>query len=113
MSISINPIFNQALTNANNNKNIDNSLSKDYNKATDEELMSACKQFETYFLEQIFKGMKNTVIKADEGSNNQYVEYFEGMQYEKYATDATENGGIGLAKMLYESMKRTNDIKST
>ena len=27
----------------------------DYSKASDEELMDACKQFEAYFLEQMFK----------------------------------------------------------
>ena len=28
---------------------------KDYSKATDDELMSACKEFEAYFVDQMFK----------------------------------------------------------
>lgn len=33
----------------------------DYSKASDEELMDACKQFEAYFIEQMYKGMLKTV----------------------------------------------------
>ena len=31
-----------------------NTVSKDYSQATDDELLDVCKQFEAYFLEQIF-----------------------------------------------------------
>ena len=31
------------------------NIQSDYSNATDDELMSACKQFESYFLEQVFK----------------------------------------------------------
>ena len=36
---------------------------------TDDELMDACKEFEAYFLEQVFKGMEKTVVKADNSSS--------------------------------------------
>ena len=79
---------------------------KDYSKATDDELMSACKEFEAYFLEQIYKGMEKTIMKADEEEND-YVSAFSDMRIEEYAKLATNQGdGIGLAKQLYESMKR-------
>ena len=32
----------------------------DYAKATDDELMDACKQFEAYFVEMVFKEMEKT-----------------------------------------------------
>lgn len=35
--------------------------STDYSQATDDELLDACKQFEAYFLEQVFKEMEKTV----------------------------------------------------
>ena len=42
---------------SNVNKLKDTINSTDYSKATDEELMEACKSFEAYFIEQAFKGM--------------------------------------------------------
>ena len=73
---------------------------------SDEELMEACKEFEAYFLEQIYKGMEKTVMKAEEKEND-YVSAFSDMRVQEYARLATEQGdGIGLAKQLFESMKR-------
>ena len=35
---------------------------KDYSQSSDEELLAACKEFESYFLEQIFKEMQKKRI---------------------------------------------------
>ena len=74
--------------------------------ATDEELMEVCKSFEAYFLEQAMKGMEKTI--PYEGRKSPYLEQFGDMLYQEYAKSATENQGIGLAQMLYESMKRNS-----
>lgn len=76
--------------------------------ATDEELMDACKSFESYMLEQVFKSMESTVPKSEEEENNPYLSQFGDMLYEKVAEDATKNNSFGLAQMLYESMKRNS-----
>ena len=73
-------------------------------KADDEELMEVCESFEAYFIEQMYKEMKNTVKSEDD--NNAYMQSFGDILTQSYAEDATESGGIGLAQMLYESMKR-------
>lgn len=80
---------------------------KNSENATDEELMDACKSFETYLLEQVFKGMEKTVMKNEEEEND-YLAQFNDKLYEEYAGKATENGSIGIAQMLYESMKRNS-----
>ena len=41
------------------------SVSGDYSNATAEELMEACKEFEAYFLEQMFKEMAKTIPEND------------------------------------------------
>ena len=41
----------------------------DYSKASDEELMDACKQFEAYFIEQMYKGMLKTVPQSEYSSS--------------------------------------------
>lgn len=76
------------------------------NVTTDEELMEVCKSFETYFLEQVMKGMEKTI--PYEGRKNPYIEQFGDMLYQEYAKSATENQELGLAQMLYESMKRND-----
>ena len=54
------------------------TVSKDYSETTDEELLDVCKQFEAYFLEQIFKQMEKTVIKNKENSSTStLVDYFK------------------------------------
>ncbi len=89
---------------------LENTLGKVGTQTTEEELMSACKEFEAYFIEQIFKGMEKTIMKAEDDESNttsQYKEYFGDMQIQAYAKAATEQGdGIGLASQLYEQMKR-------
>ncbi|TAH66030.1 MAG: hypothetical protein EWM47_10590 [Anaerolineaceae bacterium] len=72
--------------------------------SSDEELMEVCKSFEAYLLEQAMKGMEKTI--PYEGKKNPYLEHFGDMLYQEYAKSATENQGLGLAQMLYESMKR-------
>lgn len=79
--------------------------SSNLENATDEELMDVCKSFEAYFIEQMYKEMKNTV-KSEE-DDNPYMQSFGDILTQSYAEDATESGGIGLAQMLYESMKRS------
>ena len=84
----------------------------DYSKATDEALMEACRSFESYFIEQAFKGMEKMIPKDDEDSSGTgYVEMFKDTLYQEYAKSATERGdGIGIAKMLYEQMKRNYEL---
>lgn len=77
--------------------------SENLTTAEDEKLKEACKTFETYFVEQVFKEMKKTVHQSDE---NEYTEYFGEMLYENYAEEVSKSGSLGIAQMLYESMKR-------
>lgn len=86
---------------------------KDYSQSTDEELLSACKEFEAYFLEQIFKEMQKTVdVFKDEESNpnNSLVDYFKDNTIQELASVSTESQGLGLAQMLFEQMKRNYNM---
>ncbi|MBR1855248.1 MAG: rod-binding protein [Lachnospiraceae bacterium] len=79
----------------------------DYSKASDEELMDACKQFESYFLEQMFKEMMKTIPESDSSSSNaKLVDYFKDEMVQNVAAQSTETNSLGLAQMLYEQMKR-------
>lgn len=81
----------------------------DYSNAGDDELLEACKQFESYFLEQVFKEMQKTVdcFKDEESDpNNNLVDFFKDSTLQELASTSTETQGLGIAQMLYEQMKR-------
>ena len=84
----------------------------DYSKATDDELMKVCKEFESYFLEQVFKEMNKTVPKSDYSSQStsNLVDYFKENTIKELASQSTEQNRLGLAQMLYEQMKRNVEM---
>ncbi|MDD6207379.1 MAG: rod-binding protein [Clostridiales bacterium] len=73
-------------------------------ESTDDELMDACKQFEAYFVEQVLKGMEKTINRSEE-EDNDYSNMAKDMLTQEYASVLTENTDMGIAKLLYESMK--------
>lgn len=76
----------------------------------DEQLMDACKQFESYFVEQMFKEMQKTVPETEYSfkSTGTMVDYYRDSMIQEIASMSTETGGLGLAQMLYEQMKINN-----
>ena len=75
--------------------------------------VSACKQFEAYFLEQMFKEMMKTIPESDEtsSSNSQLMDYYKDEMVQQIASDSTEQNSLGLAQMLYEQMKRNYNLE--
>lgn len=89
-------------------KKMQDTVSKDYSQATDEELLDVCKQFEAYFMEQVFKQMEKTIIKdeSSSGTSTALVDYFKDSALQELTKTSTETQGLGIAQMLYEQMKR-------
>lgn len=104
---------------------------KDLSKATDDELMEVCKDFESYFLEQMLKSMvKMTKVDGDTDDSNLYSSLFgmtdnsdSGMstlssyfgdeivqQVADKMTESNGGKGLGLAQQLYEQMKRNYGV---
>ncbi len=86
---------------------------KEKNKGTDDEqLMDACKQFEAYFVEQMFKEMWKTVPETEYSfqSTGTMVDQYKDNMIQEMASMTTETGGLGLAQTLYEQMKITNGL---
>ena len=79
---------------------------KNSDKASDDELMKVCKEFEAYFTEQVYKEMLKTIPKS-EGENSTLVYYFKDKSVSEIASRSVdENNGVGLAQSLYEQMRR-------
>ncbi|WP_029231855.1 hypothetical protein [Butyrivibrio sp. VCB2006] len=93
---------------------VKNKVSSVSDKSSDDELWAACKSFEAYFLEQMFKEMQKSVdaIKPDGGdkSTQTLVDYFKGETLQDICGSAVETQSNGFAQMLYENLKRNYDI---
>lgn len=75
--------------------------------ATDDELMEVCKEFEAYFMEQVYKEMLKTIPKSDDSSSSMLVDYFKDTAISEIASQSVDGGnGVGLAQSLYEQMRR-------
>mgnify|MGYP003226829109 CR=1 FL=1 len=83
MSISmdnISTLLNTTASQASNSSNgLEKTLNSDLSGATDDELMDVCKEFEAYFLEQVYKEMKKTIPENEDqdASMSQMTDYFE------------------------------------
>lgn len=90
---------------------LEGNIKSDYSNATNEELMDVCKQFEAYFLEQVFQEMSKTVnLTGEDSSNDNLVDYFKDQTIQQIAADSTEQNSLGLAQTLYEQMCRNYGV---
>ena len=122
---------NSTYTNQTTNS-ISNKLnSTDFSKATDDELMEVCKDFESYFVEQMLKSMAKMSSVDGSNSDNIYASlfgvtedsdsgmntlssYFGDELMSSMADKVVENQsgkGLGIAQTLYEQMKRNYSVK--
>ena len=90
-------------------KNSVNGLSSE---STEEELMEVLKDFESYFLEQIIKKMKDTFTDEDEESSvaSQYTDTFMDYAIEDVADILLDEVGGSMTQQLFEQMKRNYNI---
>ena len=129
---NLNSIYaNSTYTNQTTNS-ISNKLnSTDFSKATDDELMEVCKDFESYFVEQMLKSMAKMSSVYGSNSDNIYASlfgvtedsdsgmntlssYFGDELMSSMADKVVENQsgrGLGIAQTLYEQMKRNYSVK--
>lgn len=77
------------------------------NGDNNEELKEACDTMEKYMLSQIFKQMKAST-KLGEGiiEKGDYEETFEDYLVQAQTEEMVKAGGVGLSKMMYESLTR-------
>ena len=93
-------------------KKLESTAAKDSPK--DEELWEACKGFEAYFLEQMFKEMQKSVDslkpESSDKSTSTLVDFFKDQTLQEICATSAETQSNGFAQMLYENMRRNYDI---
>lgn len=85
-------------------------------QSTEEELKGVLKDFESYFVEQVLKEMKDSfTLKDDEDSDStmsQYKDMFLDKTIEMMADEIVDSMGENVTQQLYEQMKRNYNIPS-
>lgn len=94
-------------------KNSVNKLSAD---SSEEELKGVLKDFESYFVEQMFKELKETFTdddKEEDSTASRYKDFFMDTAIEQISDQLVDEIGSGLTQQLYEQMKRNYGIKDS
>lgn len=93
---------------------LQNKLANSSAAADEEGLREACREFESYFVEQVFNSMMETTKVFSDDDENGYatkmVDYFKDFAVQELCDKATDGNGLGLANVLYEQMKRNYGI---
>jgi Rod binding domain-containing protein len=69
-------------------------------------------QFESLFLQQMLKSMRDATVKSDLFDSNQ-IETYQSMADQQLALQLAEQGGIGLARMMVEQMQTRGFVSET
>ncbi|MCW2278351.1 rod-binding protein [Heliophilum fasciatum] len=70
-------------------------------------LKAMCQEFEAVFLQQMLKGMRNTVMKSDLVPESPGRDIWESMRDEEYAKTMAKSNQVGLSTLLYNQLSRT------
>ena len=69
-------------------------------------------QFESIFLQQMLKSMRDATVKSDLFDSSQ-METYQSMADQQLALQLAEQGGIGLARMMVEQMQTSGLVEET
>lgn len=93
---------------------IKNKIQSTSKESSDDELMEACKSFEAYFLEQMFKEMQKSVDalkpETSDRPTTTLVDFFKDQTLQEVCSTSVDTQSNGFAQMLYENLKRNYDI---
>lgn len=84
------------------------SLDSEIQNGEDEKLKEACAEFESYFLNMMFKSMRQTVLADKDGifAKSNAEQIFQDMLDQELTTKMAKQGGIGLADMMYKQLDK-------
>ncbi len=84
------------------NGRIDTLGKRNYKGMDEKKIRETSSQFESLFIEQLFKSMRNTVPKDEWLNGGLKQDIFEDMLYSEYSKLISKSGGIGLGDMVYK-----------
>ena len=83
--------------------------------SSEEELLSVCKDFESYFVEEVLKEVKENLISDDDedkdSSLSTLTDFHMDSTIELMSDTIVEKSGENITQQLYEQMKRNYGIE--
>lgn len=116
MSISLDSSMLQmnSVTNSFNADKVQNSLNNVSSKVNEDELLKVCKDFQSYFIEEVMKEVKeNMTLKDDEedSSLSTLTDFHMDGVVELISDQILEQSGNSFTQQLYEQMKRNYGLE--
>lgn len=78
---------------------------------TDEDLMNACREFETLFTQELLKTMWATVPESELIKESQASKIWKDMYIEQLAKVSSQGRGLGVAETLYNQLRASQTYK--
>ena len=75
----------------------------------DEALQSACKEFEAYYIQQLFTQMRKTIPDGGMFTESNERNIYEDMLYEEHAKNLSQGKGIGIADVMYRQLSKAKE----
>ncbi len=75
-------------------------------------LEDVAEQFESIFLQQMLKSMRDATVKSGLFESSQ-METYQSMADQQLAVQLSEQGGIGLARMMVEQMQTRGLVRES
>lgn len=72
----------------------------------EKKLEKACLEFESIFIHQMLKSMRQTIPQTGLMGEGKERNIFQALFDEEVSKNITKRGGLGMGKMLYEQMRR-------
>ena len=88
------------------------SLRAEASSAPNKAINEVAMQFEALFVQQMMKSMRDAVPKSDLMQSD-HLETFQSMADQQLAVNLSQQGGIGLARMLVEQMQTRGYVQDS
>lgn len=88
------------------------ALRADATKNPNAALEEVAAQFESIFIQQMLKSMRDATVKSDLFDSSQ-MDTYQSMADQQLSVDLASNGGIGLARMMVEQMQAKGYVPET
>lgn len=118
MSISIDgmaSMLENTTSNATNGASqLKNSLSSVSSDSSDDELLQTVKDFESYFVEEVLKEVKESILSDDEEESDSGMstqkDFYMGSVIQTVSEELVDQVGNNYTQQLYEQMKRNYNL---
>ncbi len=101
MEIPFNSEFLVNIAKAESSKNILKNGPK-----SEHDLQKAAQDFEAVMLNMVIKAMWKTIPKSGLFEKNSATQIYEGLMHSSLSEEMARNGGMGIAKALYQQLSR-------